>query len=709
MTAENELLSLQNLARACGVETDYRDNNGRRQEASAEALLAVVRALGVPVESIEDVPGARRERRESYWRQPLEPVAVAWDGTPAEIDLRLPSDRASGTAACHLKLETGEVREWGIDLSQLPTIQQATVEGVAYTAKALTITQALPTGYHRLTLETPGHLSEVMVISAPAVAYSPFAGSAREAWAAFLPLYALHSKRSWGSGDFSDLEAFMGWVSGLGGNVVATLPFLASFLDRPCDPSPYTPVSRLFWNEFYIDVTKAPEMARCPEAVALAESTEFREETAALNRERLVDYRRAMALKRAVLERLARALTEDSGERWQSFQSSVREREGLLVYARFRATVESRGETWRSWPEAERDGVLYQEDYNRETEHYHAYVQWLADEQLRHVSEHARQKGLRLYLDLPLGVHPDGYDAWREKDLFVPGVSAGAPPDALFHKGQNWGFPPLHPQKMREQGYRYPIAYLNHHMKYADILRVDHVMGLHHLFWVPQGMEATRGVYIRYPADEMYAILSVESHRHQCLVVGENLGTVPPYVSESMALHGVHGLYVAQYEVPLDPNGGLRDIPAASVASLNTHDMPPFAAFWQGFEIERWQRLGLITEAEATTRTDDRHTSKRALARFLTERGYLKDDPGDIGLVLRACLSFLADSPAWMLLVNMEDLWLETEQQNVPGVVEGHPNWQRKARYDFETFSQMPEVLELLRRVNEARQAGKGS
>jgi 4-alpha-glucanotransferase len=353
-----------------------------------------------------------------------------------------------------------------------------------------------------------------------------------------------------------------------------------------------------------------------------------------------------------------------------------------------------------------RDGVLREEDCSHEVEHYHAYVQWVADEQLAHVSERAHRKGVRLYLDLPLGVHADGYDTWRQGDLFVPGVSAGAPPDALFHKGQNWGFPPLHPQKMRLQGYDYPIAYLKHHMKLADVLRVDHVMGLHHLFWVPQGMEATEGVYIRYPADETYAILCVESHRHRCLVVGENLGTVPAYVNDAMTQHGVHGLYVAQYEVPLDPNGGLRDIPPASVASLNTHDMPPFAAFWEGSEIERWRTLGLITETEARTRTEDRHAAKRALARFLQQRGYLAGDPGDVSLVMKGSLSFLADSPSHILLVNMEDLWLEREQQNVPGVVDGHPNWQRKARYDFETFSQMPDVLDLLK--NTARHPGRG-
>jgi 4-alpha-glucanotransferase len=448
-------------------------------------------------------------------------------------------------------------------------------------------------------------------------------------------------------------------------------------------------------------------MARCPEALALAEATEFRNEIEALRGQRLVDYRRLMALKRVVLEKLAKSLTTESGERRQAFEGFVREHDGLLDYARFRATVESRGETWPNWPDPLRDGVLGEGDYSIEAEHYHAYVQWLADEQLQHLSRRTREKGLRLYLDLPLGVHPDGYDTWRERDLFVAGVAAGAPPDALFHQGQDWGFPPLHPQKMREQGYRYPIAYLNHHMKYADILRVDHVMGLHHLFWVPNGMRATEGVYVRYPSDEMYAILSVESHKHQCLIVGENLGTVPPYVNDAMARHNVHGLYVTQYEVPLDPDAGVRDIPPAAVASLNTHDMPPFSGFWQGLEIERWHALGLITEAEAKTRTEDRHTAKRSLARFLVQQGYLKGDLGDIGLVYKACLSFLADSPARMLLVNMEDLWLETEQQNVPGVVEGHPNWQRKARHDFDTFSKMPEVVELLGRAKRPPEPGK--
>lgn len=703
MTTGDELLALQSLARAYGVETEYRDNEGRRQQASPEALLAVLKALGAPVEKLQDIPAARRQRRLSYWAETLEPVVVAWDGLPAVVDFRLASDRASGRVGCRLELDTGTVREWMVDLSQLPTLHEATVEDTVYTAKSLTVSESLPVGYHRLTVEMPGQPAQCLVISAPAMAYSLFEESAHDAWGGFLPLYALQSEKSWGCGDFSDLEMLTDWLHGLGGSIVATLPFLASYLDRPCDPSPYTPVSRLFWNELYIDVNRVPEMARCPEAVALAESAEYGNEIEVLCGTRVVDYRRVMALKRAVLERLARSLNPGSGERYEAFQSFLKMKDGVLDYARFRGTVEARGEVWREWPESLRNGRLGENDGAREAEHYHAYVQWVADGQLARVSEHARSKGVRLYLDLPLGVHPDGYDTWREGGLFVSGVAAGAPPDALFHEGQDWGFPPLHPHKLRSQGYRYAIGYLEHHMKYADVLRIDHVMGLHHLFWVPEGMEAKEGVYVRYPAEEMYAILSVESHKHRCLVVGENLGTVPAYVNETMAQHGVHGLYVTQYEVSPDPNWRLREVPATSVASLNTHDMPPFAAFWEGREIERWQALGLISEAEARGRIEARHAAKRNLARLLIERGYLRGDPGDVRHVLEACLSFLGESPAHVLLINLEDLWLETEQQNVPGVVEEHPNWQRKARHDFETFSRMPEVVEMLRRVDQAR------
>ena len=708
MTPEG-LVSLQNLARAYGLETEYRDNTGHRQESPPESLLAVLRAFGAPLQTEADIPDARRQWRRDYWRRCVEPVVVAWDGACPPIDLRLPAGGGRRVVRCELALESGEVRSWDVDLGGAPAVEEVVVEGVRHAASTISVGGQLPAGYHRLSVEVASSAARAMIVAAPVKAFSASPGSGDRTWGAFLPLYALQSQRSWGTGDFSDLEAFMEWVAGLGGRIVGTLPFLASFLDSPCDPSPYTPVSRLFWNEMYLDVARVPEMAACAEAREMAASEAFRREVESLNGLRLVDYRRVMALKRTVLEKLATTLTPGSGGRYELFRAFLADHGDVPDYARFRAAVEARGETWPLWPEAQRGGALGVGDFAAEAEHYHAYVQWLAEGQLQEVSDRSSGRGVSLYLDLPLGVHRDGYDTWREQGLFVREVCSGAPPDALFHKGQNWGFPPLHPRRVREQGYRYPIAYLRHHMKYADILRVDHVMGLHHLYWVPDGMPATRGVYVRYPADEMYAILSVESHRHRCAVVGENLGTVPEYVNEAMAHHGVSGLYVVQYEVPSDANAALADPLPASVASLNTHDMPPFAAFWQGLEIGRWQALGLVTEAEARDRMEERHMAKRNLVRFLERSGYLKGDREDIGRIFRACLSFLNRSQARVLLANMEDLWLETEQQNVPGVVDGHPNWQRKARYGFDTFSTMPEVLELLRGVTRLPGAGDGT
>ena len=708
MAGLNGILPLQNLARAYGIETEYRDNTGHRQESSPESLLAVLRAFGAPLQTEAEIPDARRQWRRDYWRRCLEPVVVAWDGACPPIDLRLPAGQGQRVVRCELTLEPGEVRRWDVDLAAGPPLEEAVVEGERYTAGAISLREHLPAGYHRLSVEVAGTLARTMIMAAPVKACSPSSGTGDRTWGAFLPLHALQSQRSWGAGDFSDLEAFMEWVAGLGGRIVGTLPLLSSFLDRPCDPSPYTPVSRLFWNEMYLDVARVPEMASCPEARDMAGSDSFRGEVESLNGQRLVDYRRVMALKRTVLEKLAMTLTPGSGGRYEAFRAFLAERGDVPDYARFRAAVEARGGPWPGWPEAQRGGVLRPGDFAAGAEHYHAYVQWLAEQQLQEVSDRSRGRGISLYLDLPLGVHRDGYDTWREQGLFVREVCSGAPPDALFHKGQNWGFPPLHPQRVREQGYRYPIAYLRHHMKYADILRVDHVMGLHHLYWVPDGMPATRGVYVRYPADEMYAILSVESHRHRCAIAGENLGTVPEYVNEAMAHHGVSGLYVVQYEVPSDANAAPADPPPASVASLNTHDMPPFAAFWQGLEIGRWQALGLVTEAEARERMEERHMAKRNLVRFLERSGYLQGDREDIGRIFRACLSFLNRSQSRTLLVNMEDLWLETEQQNVPGVVDGHPNWQRKARYNLDTFSRMPEVLELLRSVTRSPATERG-
>lgn len=697
-------LELQELAHTYGIETAYYDVANRRKEASPEAILLVLKALGAPVETFEDIPSALNDRRQAIWRRYLEPVVVAWEGGPAAADLHLPLDRAASSVACQVNLENGYVHSWSCDLAELPTLRVVELCGERYVAKRLTIPGILPWGYHRLIIEAPGKLSEALLIGAPLKAYPSHKGSVNRVWGIFLPLYALHSKRSWGSGDFSDLEDLIAWVSALGGSVVATLPLLACFFDEQFDQSPYAPVSRLFWNEFYLDVGKIPELGQCSSAQAVLESKDFREELKALRSLRFVDYGRQMALKRKVLEELARSLFLETNDRFADFGSFVESNRRVEDYASFRATCARQGVSWWQWPEPLRDGILRMGDYDEETKRYHTYVQWLAQQQLHELSEKAGELGSGLYIDLPLGVRPDGYDAWREHDLFAMDVSVGAPPDTLYSKGQHWYFPPLHPEKIREQEYRYVIDYLDNHLKYASLLRIDHVMSLHRLFWIPKGLEARNGVYIRYCADELCAILSLESHRHKCLVVGENLGTVPSHVNQLMSRHDIHGMYVVQYEVTPVQKRPLRTVVADEVASLNTHDMPPFSAFWRGSDIEDRFDLNLLDGAGALAERETREALKKALLRFLQRNGWLKSVPAnDIYPVLRACLKFLGASSARVVLVNLEDLWLETEPQNLPGVHGRSSNWRRKASHTFEGFSRMPKLRSTLEEIDTLR------
>ncbi len=693
---------LQQLARAYGIETSYRDMANNSVGSYPDAVLLVLKALGAGVEKLDDIPRALEEHRQATWKRHLEPVVVAWDGGPPVVDLRFPVDRTPAALFCHLKLENGDDRSWPCDLTELPVSEAVELSGQAYAARRLSLPISLPWGYHRLTVETPGMLDQSMIISAPLQAYPSHGGPARRTWGVFLPLYALYSQRSWGSGDFSDLEALLAWVTGLGGGVVATLPMLSAFHDEGCDPSPYAPVSRLFWNELYVDVTRAPELQGCASGRALLQSPGFQADLEALRALSLADHSRQMSLKRRVLEELARCFFEDVGARSADFCHFVESNPRLGEYAAFRAACERQGIPWWDWSRPLRDGVLGDGDYDEGAKRYHTYVQWLADRQLRELSARAHDKGLGLYIDLPLGVRPDGYDVWRERDIFAMDVSTGAPPDILYSKGQDWSFPPLHPQRIREQGYRYVRDYLSHHLKYAGLLRIDHVMSLHRLFWIPRGCGATEGVYVRYAADELCAILSLESHRHKCQIVGENLGTVPPYVNEMMSRHNMRSMYVVQYQLVPDPGNPLQAVPAASeVASLNTHDMPPFAAFWRGLDIRDRLTMNLVDDAGARAEWQARQEAERALLLLLRSGGWLDGgDEEDVPAVMTACIRFLAASPAGVVLVNLEDLWLETEPQNRPGICGECPNWRRKARHSFEVFSGMPEVRAMLLEID---------
>ena len=693
---------LHSVARLFNIQINLYDGFGHLMQPPPEAILRVLNILGAPVERMDDLAGALRQRRQFLMQRAIDPVVVAWDGGPLRLKVRLPIPLAAAELRYRIDLESGEFVEGKCQSDFRIKPGERSIEGVCYVTRWIVFPESLPLGYHRLHLQVGALTFDSYVLSSTLQTYGAATVSPR-LWGLFCPLYALASEKNWGAGNFSDLKTWIDFTGQMGGDFVGTLPLLSAFLDEPFNPSPYAPVSRLFWNEFYLDVTRIPELQRSPAARLMLHSSGFQTDLERLGAASLIEYRSLMALKRKILEELLHTLMNRSSKRKMSFERFVETHPQAQDYALFRAKIERERTSWDLWPAAHRDGRLAVGDYDEKAKQYHLYVQWQADEQMHALAEKTKAGGPALYLDFPLGVNRDGYDVWRERQVFALEASGGAPPDNFFTKGQNWGFPPLQPEGLRQQGYRYYIACLRHHLQYAGMLRIDHVMGLHRLFWIPRGFGPSEAVYVHYPAREFYAILSLESHRHQVQIVGENLGTVPPYVNQAMAKHRVHGMHVSQFCVTADPQNALQEPAHDDVASLNTHDTPTFAGFWQGKDIEDRLALGLLSSPEAQIAQQQRASIREALSTYLRSRGWLAGESAEPLAILRAWLSQLASGNAYLVLLNLEDLWLEPLPQNVPGTWEERPNWKRKARFSLDEICKMNSVTEILKAIDEIR------
>jgi 4-alpha-glucanotransferase len=697
---------LRRLAELNGVQTSFIDAANQRQTAPAEVLVGILKALDVPARNEKEIRDSLRATQLRPYQQCIEPVIVAWDQSPINIVCHFPRQLSNKPLKARLIVEQGDRARPGrsgarprashervLRESDLGTKE---INGELFTAKEIVL-PPLPFGYHTLELSAGDSKYRSLILSAPTQSFAGLPparlGVARRRWGAFLPLYAAHSRQSWGAGNFSDWERLSRWIGSQGGSIAATLPLLAAFLDNPvCEPSPYSPASRLFWNEFYLDITRVPEFAHCREAQSLVRSKLFQNQLRAFRRSEIIDYKAQWSARRNVLELLAKYFFSKTSPRRAYLEKFLRERPELKQYAAFRAVCDTLKTSWHNWPRRLREGSLRTDDYDASAQQFHLYVQWLAHEQVDELVRRSEENGVQLYLDLPLGVNPDGYDVWRERDSFALQASAGAPPDLFFSKGQDWGFAPLHPRRIRESGYQYVLAFLRFQMHHARLLRIDHVMGLHRLYWVPRGFEARQGAYVNYPAAELHAIFNLESHRNRTRLVGENLGTVPPVVNESMQRHRLRQMFVVQFEERLDPKAALNSPPALSVASVNTHDTPTFAGHWRGDDLVDSVRLGLLPRRQLQSAKKNRERLKAALVKFLKTQGLHKQSRPPPQEVLRAVLAWLKASESEIVLINLEDLWLEKRPQNVPGTSTERPNWRRKAKLTLEQLFRDPRL-----------------
>lgn len=700
MKGARERRLLRSLARLYGVMPAYHDVEGERREATPEALVAVLRVLGAPLTHPGEAAEALTARRQELWRRVVPACAVGWGGGPSTLTLRLPAG-GSGRLEVRLECEEGPVHEWSVEWDALRARRPAWVAGVRFEARRLRLPDGLPPGVHRLTARGSGAEGSGWVLVAPPVAWQdPETG---RGWGTFLPLYAARSEGSWGTGRFAELAALARWTGGRGGGLVGTVPLLAAFLDVPFEPGPYAPASRLAWNELYADLERAPELVASAEARAALADPQLRAEVEALRAAPLVAWRRAADLHHRLLAPLARRFFDAGGGRRPEFRRFLAQNPDLRAYARFRACLERRRQPWRSWPEPARSGTILRRDASPETERRHLYAQWLAANQLAEAETAARRAGCGLYLDLPLGSHPDGFDSWHERDAYAEGVAIGAPPDPFAADGQDWGLPPLLPEELAAGGLLHWRRILRVHMRHASLLRVDHVMGLHRQFWVPSGSSAREGVYVRYPAETLYAVLCLESWRARCEVAGEDLGTVPETIRATMVRRGVLRSYVLAFSLPRQAGETPAPVPPGSVASFGTHDLFPFAGFWEGRDVEVARKRDGRPAEEARAEARQVAESRRAaVGAWLGSRGW--PAAPSVTEALAGCLAFLGSSPARHVVVSAEDLWGETEAQNVPGTTEPERlNWRRRARLSLGDLAAETQAAELTRILDAAR------
>ena len=661
--------ALRELAKAVGLDAEYTSFRGDRTSASDESVLAALRALapdlGISLQRAEDAPGALAAFERERWNEIVPPVVVGWNGSLV-VPFTVPADLDTEWEV-EVTAESGHtVRAHG-RLFELPADSHEWPSGVVHCRRRATIFLDGENGYHSVKWRTAGGQGEAFGISAPERAWGGPGHGARR-WGVFAPVYGLASAESGEAGDLANLKKLFRAVERRGGHYVATLPILAAFLDEPCAFSPYSPASRLYWNELYLDLASlAAEVGITPPtAPPIVPGTR-------------INYRAQYHWRRHALDPIAERLLADP--KHSAAIDAWAHETGAYDYAAFRAIGEQRRTGWHEWGAPWRDGTPMIEtradaialgaDGARLTTH--VVAQWAMQRQL----EALGGGSVRLYLDLPVGVNSDAYEVWRHRHLFLTGLAAGAPPDPLFLGGQDWGLPPLSPIALRRDRYRYLIRCVRHHMKVSGMLRIDHVMGLFRLYCVPRGRPATDGVYLRYPSEELLAILALESNRARCALVGEDLGTVPPEVRPAMARHGLFRIHVGQWFMPSKVGAAPERSPAPAVASLNTHDTATFAGWWRGGDIDDRRDLDLITDEQEAAERDERAAQKVALLAFSQAR--LQGDPlTEVEQAMVGATMDLAVGPAEVLLIALDDLVLDPFPHNVPGTVEERPNWQRR-------------------------------
>ncbi len=696
--------TLRRLADRLGILPEYVDLSGRVRRTSDHTRETLLAIMGFDAPTEDAARGWLAELDHEQRDAILDPVRVVERDDPgaARVRVRIPPGADAADVELTLTEETGH--EWRV------------ASAGASRAVTLELPTRVPYGYHTLAAVVRWAGGERRVeqsfIVVPGRCTTPDVRIGdRRVIGIVANLYAVRRERDWGVGDMSTLMQLVEWAAPRGAAFVGVNPLHALF-NRGIEISPYSPVSRLFRNHIYIDVEAVPAFQEHDLAGAM------RHELRRAREAPLVDYDAVIAAKERVLLALYRAFrsarSEAARQRSYEFSEFVTTREPELTrYATWMAIAESAGSTdWRQWPAAMRDpasaSVRAFQQAHEERIDFHRWLQFETYQQLGQAASRARvlDMPIGIYQDLAIGTNPGGSDTWSYPDLFLTGATLGAPPDPYSATGQEWGLPPMSPRALRQQRYRYWIQLLRHVFEHAGALRMDHIMGLFRMYWIPEGGTGRDGAYVRFPAADLLGILALESVRHDAIVVGEDLGTVPRDVPPALRTWGILSSKVLYFERRGGEFAPAKRYPAMALATANTHDMAPLAGFWAGRDIELRQRVGLLrTSDEVKQERHQRELDKQSLTRLLHMHWPREFEAEHFPRILTAAVhEFLSSTPSVLVGLSLDDLVGEVDPVNVPGVgPDRYPSWRRRNRMTLEEMGWSFEVDDAIRCADRRR------
>ena len=697
---------LARLAETAGVVPSYWDLNGVLQETTPDTTRILLKTMGYAADTSADIRDSLRIVDRNTCERLLPEASVMREShVYVTVPAALTERKVRWTLAC----DDGSARDGLVDLSATaPTAVQA-VDGTAFARFEVPLPADIPFGYHQITVQIGALAAQGAVICAPRTAYSPeWLKRGQRMWGTSCQLYTLRSRQDWGIGDFSDLAALAEMTRAAGGSTVAINPLHALFPHRPELCSPYWPSSRLFINPLYLDLTAIPELKDCEAAKELLRDPRFPDRIAQVRASTDVDYARVTRLKYDLLEPIVNHLDRDPPAELNGFIA-----EGgtaLQHFAVFCALSDHfGGKSWHAWPEAYQnpanDQVVRWTQAHRRDVRFHLLLQWLVQRQFAATAQRANGLEIGLMRDLAVGISPDGADAWTDQKLYPRGTRFGAPPDVFTASGQDWGLPPPNPRALAEAGYRPFIAAMRSNMANAGALRIDHVMSLERLFWIPTGAVAKDGAYVRYPFEDLLGIVALESLRARCLVVGEDLGTMAADFRARMQQENVLSTRVflfERYDSMLFKRPALYPVSAAAQAT--THDTPTLAGYWQGRDLEI--RTGIFHDDLPKQQAERDIDRGRILAALRDQDLIGAGETPEVEKLILAIHRFMARTPSQLMLVSAGDIMAAVEQVNLPGTMDEYPNWRKKLPLLLEELAALPAWTETARAVSEGRATG---